>query len=409
MKNLIDTALLFLFFLIQITCFSQVSLTYSLNGNFEENQNLHNDLIPLNNDNGENGFFGELLVPSTTCPDTFSVDGYYFYDNAGLEFENNQFIDCEYSIQFTFNVSDFSGPEGWVRLLNFTPNDDNGIYINISNLTNGTLEFWPNGTVGTTGFFNTIDLYQFVMTRTCNGLVNIYINGEFFASYDDSGSSLYLINPSDDVIVFFQDDPQVGNEASPGWVKNITISNYPLSTATILQEWEDFCDILQEIDCAGVANGTSVIDDCGICLEPTDPTFNQSCVDCVGVANGTSVIDDCGICLESTDPNFNQSCKEENLIYIPNAFSPNDDGYNDKFQVFKNHEINAQVNQYLIFNRWGDLVFEAKNFDINSNSNWWNGEFRGKKVNAGIYVYYIEIEFEDGDLKKYMGDLTIVK
>jgi hypothetical protein len=64
------------------------------------------------------------------------------------------------------------------------------------------------------------------------------------------------------------------------------------------------------VDCAGGLNGTAIYDQCGECLEPTDPNFNQSCADCAGTPNGVAIFDDCGECLEPTDPNFNQSCAD---------------------------------------------------------------------------------------------------
>ncbi|MFK7775260.1 MAG: SBBP repeat-containing protein, partial [Saprospiraceae bacterium] len=63
-------------------------------------------------------------------------------------------------------------------------------------------------------------------------------------------------------------------------------------------------------DCAGVINGNAVLDSCGVCLVPTDPNFNQNCTDCAGVINGNSILDSCGVCLVPTDPNFNQNCTD---------------------------------------------------------------------------------------------------
>ncbi len=163
------------------------------------------------------------------------------------------------------------------------------------------------------------------------------------------------------------------------------------------------------IDCEGTPNGIAVIDDCRECYEPTDPNFNQSCADCEGSPDGTAVVDDCGECLETNDPNFNQSCNDKNQVYIPNAFSPNDDGLNDRFQVFKKQATDAKVNRYLIFNRWGELIFESKRFEFNSNINWWNGEYKGQRVSTGVYVYVIEIEFQNDEIRKYRGGVTIVK
>ena len=69
-------------------------------------------------------------------------------------------------------------------------------------------------------------------------------------------------------------------------------------------------------------------------------------------------------------------------IYVPNAFSPNDDGYNDGFQI-----IHCPVQNYVmrIYNRWGEKVFETNDPDAT-----WNGLHRGKDAPVGVYVYYIQ-------------------
>ena len=55
------------------------------------------------------------------------------------------------------------------------------------------------------------------------------------------------------------------------------------------------------LGCDGSPNSGFFDDACGICLEPSNPLFNQSCVDCAGVPNGLSTTDVCGLCLEPTD------------------------------------------------------------------------------------------------------------
>lgn len=163
------------------------------------------------------------------------------------------------------------------------------------------------------------------------------------------------------------------------------------------------------IDCAGTTNGTAVIDDCGECLEPSDPNFNLSCFDCAGTLNGTAVIDDCELCLEPSDPNFNLSCAEEPGIYIPNSFSPNGDGINDRFQIFRGEGMDAQIKSYLIFNRWGGLIYELNDLEFNYFVNWWDGNYKGQRMQSGIYVYYIEIEFQNKTIRKYEGDINLIK
>ncbi len=160
-------------------------------------------------------------------------------------------------------------------------------------------------------------------------------------------------------------------------------------------------------DCLGTIDGTAILDSCGVCLEPNDPTFNLSCIDCAGTLNGLAVIDLCEECLLPDDPNFNLSCSEDNKVYIPNVFSPDDDGINDKFEIFRNQEVNAQILTYRIFDRWGSLIHESTNFDFGSNSNWWNGEFKGEKLRPGVYIYYIMVEFQNKEVKEYSGDISI--
>ena len=162
-------------------------------------------------------------------------------------------------------------------------------------------------------------------------------------------------------------------------------------------------------DCLGVINGTAIYDECGECLQLIDPDFNQSCADCNGVPNGTAVLDECGACLETTDPNFNLSCIHEFDLFVPNVFSPNGDGVNDVFKVYNNIDLASQINIFSIFDRWGDLVYQVKNQPYHDEAFWWDGTFGEKKVEVGVYMYFIELEFENGTTKIFTGSITLVK
>jgi len=386
---------------------AQETITFGLTDDFQENNNQHPNLVPLPNDSGQTGTFGLFEIPTSTCPEELDVGGYYFEDNAGLSFDNDDFIQCAYTIEFTFNLESFAGPQNWVRLLNVTPDTDNGIYIIITNgPSNGTLEFYPNGTVGEIDFFNTVDLYQFVLTRSCAGLINIYVNGIFFATYDDSLFEEYVIGNGNDILHFFRDDMVVPQEASPGWVKNIRISDYERTPQMVVDDWTIFCDSLSDADCVGVVGGGSILDDCGECLNPDDPLFNQSCADCAGIANGEAIIDECGKCLEVSDPNFGKSCLEE--IIFPNVFSPNDDGINDEFSLILSEDSEAIISTYSIYDRWGNLIFNRNSMQPNTDPDWWRGEYNGRKVPSGLYVYVVEIEYSSGQRAKFLGDISVI-
>ncbi|MFT6019674.1 MAG: gliding motility-associated-like protein [Saprospiraceae bacterium] len=95
-------------------------------------------------------------------------------------------------------------------------------------------------------------------------------------------------------------------------------------------------------------------------------------------------------------------------VYIPNAFSPNGDGYNDFFYVNAGPEV-ARVNSFRIYNRWGAAIYEMTDIPANDVRNGWDGRFKGENVENGVYIYVAEIEFIDGELLEYEGDVTVVK
>ena len=253
MKTKISGRIYFLstLFLVAGFCsFSQVTYTYQLSGDFHSQPPSGYDLIQIPNNSGDSGMFLQRTVPASTCGHQGTANGYFFHDDAGLQFNNPAgFIEQSYSIAFNFQIDEFISPPSWVRLLSFTHTDDVGIYIKLTNPpNNGTLEFWPNGTVGTWDFFTTIDFYQLILVRDNAGTIKIYVNGSEFGTYDDSQTQQYVPQPPGNYIIWFRDDPSVlEGEASPGFVQNIIIANYAWTSATISEIWERFCSSLMDI------------------------------------------------------------------------------------------------------------------------------------------------------------------
>ena len=95
-------------------------------------------------------------------------------------------------------------------------------------------------------------------------------------------------------------------------------------------------------------------------------------------------------------------------VFIPNAFSPNGDGFNDYFTIYGGIDVEEIVN-FQVYNRWGDVVFSKKNFQPNDNLIGWDGFFNGKNVNNGVYIFSVEILFKDGLKEMYSGDVTITE
>ena len=96
-------------------------------------------------------------------------------------------------------------------------------------------------------------------------------------------------------------------------------------------------------------------------------------------------------------------------IFIPNIFSPNGDDRNDYFGVFNGVGV-KMINFVRIFDRWGEMMFTKNKILPNTDiTQGWDGTFRGKTVENGVYVYIIEVEFEDGQKLLYRGDVTVVR
>ncbi len=96
-------------------------------------------------------------------------------------------------------------------------------------------------------------------------------------------------------------------------------------------------------------------------------------------------------------------------VFIPNAFSPNDDGTNDKFMIFANNEKIKQINTFQVYDRWGEQIYLAENFDPNDPAFGWDGTLNEEKLNPAVFVYFAEIEFIDGVTILYKGDVTLAK
>lgn len=96
-------------------------------------------------------------------------------------------------------------------------------------------------------------------------------------------------------------------------------------------------------------------------------------------------------------------------IFIPNAFSPNGDGANDVFLIFARAESVEKVRSFYIFNRWGEQVFQAFGFPPNDPRYGWDGAFRGEPMNPAVFSYFAEVEFVDGSVELFKGDVQLVK
>jgi gliding motility-associated-like protein len=106
-----------------------------------------------------------------------------------------------------------------------------------------------------------------------------------------------------------------------------------------------------------------------------DPTLyiDSSCFVWVEVSNK------CGIASDSIEITYDEC---EKIIYVPNAFTPNNDQINDYFYPYVK---NVETYTFRVFNRWGDLVFES-----NEPLEGWNGRYQNEDCPQDVYVWTVQ-------------------
>jgi gliding motility-associated-like protein len=96
-------------------------------------------------------------------------------------------------------------------------------------------------------------------------------------------------------------------------------------------------------------------------------------------------------------------------VYIPNAFTPNDDGQNDTFRPYFGLGV-KKLSLMRVFDRWGVEVFTLIDVPANDISLYgWNGSLNGQSYNPGVFVYFMDIEYLDGNKDFFKGDVTLIR
>lgn len=154
--------------------------------------------------------------------------------------------------------------------------------------------------------------------------------------------------------------------------------NYP--AADITYDWMPGCDTCGSI----------------YVLNPTTTTMVNISID----ANGCDADDRLLILVRKNEP-----------VFVPTVFSPNGDNVNDVLNIYIG-EFVKEIKSFQIYDRWGELMHTRTNF-VPTNQTYddsaWDGTLNGKSCGAGVYVYFIEVEFQDGRIEMYKGDITLTR
>jgi gliding motility-associated-like protein len=102
-------------------------------------------------------------------------------------------------------------------------------------------------------------------------------------------------------------------------------------------------------------------------------------------------------------------------IFIPSAFSPNGDGFNDVFTIFAGADV-KEVLELKVFNRWGGLAYSSTGLGAGNppntaskNSPGWDGTTGGKAADTGVYTYMARVLFDDGKDRLLKGSVVLLR
>ena len=113
-------------------------------------------------------------------------------------------------------------------------------------------------------------------------------------------------------------------------------------------------------------------------------------------------------CFDTDEVTINVEISRD--VYIPNAFTPDDSGFNDRFLIRSNNPGVVEVLEFKIFDRYGAILFEAFDFQPNDYDYGWDGNTAADEpVQPGIYTYYALIEYYDGEEVLWEGKILLIR
>lgn len=139
-----------------------------------------------------------------------------------------------------------------------------------------------------------------------------------------------------------------------------------------------------------------------------------NCIDPVVVAPGTTTYEliltdqfGCTVSDEVTVTVINTR-----PVFAPNVFSPNEDGINDVFSLIGNTLAVVSIQEFVVFDRWGNKVYEAFNLPPADGSQGWDGRINGKPAQTGVYTWMAKILYIDnldGEGEYLGGEVTLLR
>ncbi|MDG0973081.1 MAG: gliding motility-associated C-terminal domain-containing protein [Crocinitomicaceae bacterium] len=96
---------------------------------------------------------------------------------------------------------------------------------------------------------------------------------------------------------------------------------------------------------------------------------------------------------------------EDLILYVPNTFTPDDDEFNQYFTPVLASGYNSYTYEFLIFNRWGELIFETDIIGLG-----WDGKYNDNAVKDGTYIWKIRVSNKyDAERHEFVGHVNVLR
>jgi len=195
----------------------------------------------------------------------------------------------------------------------------------------------------------------------------------------------------------------IGQKSCFSDTEQVTVVVNPIPTVSLGADQTIFAGSSTQL----YANGTNIL------TYAWTPGNDLSCNDCpspVAMPKKTTTytvnVTGAGGCKAQDDITISVKC-ETSQIFVPNTFTPNGDGLNDRF--YPSGKGISAIKRFSVYNRWGELVYQMDNMPLNDPTIGWDGSYKGMQAKPDVFVYIISATCETGDPIEIKGDVSLVR
>jgi gliding motility-associated-like protein len=378
--------------------------------------NLSDVNSPLPIFTGSSSASYQLLVQHDVCTDTLSLD--VIVPQLELILPNDTSLCVPNNVDLTAVINPVNGSLIWSASNDFSsPLNSNTQDLSISVFVSGIQTYYAQLTASNCTVEDSVSVFMVGDQAT--------IQGDFTACYGDT-ISLSVLNPNPAFNYQWQSNAQVlsGQGTSSIDVIITNATEVSVSAATLSGCFaQDTIQVAVSALNASTINATAspavVLAGTNVQLtaSPVNAGYSYTWTPSLGLNNPNIYNPTAFVEMTST---YNVTvadgeCVQQDsvtvrvvdficgrpTVYIPNAFTPNLDQANEWLYVRGNFITELD---FKLFDRWGELVFETQDQGVG-----WNGYFKGKKVDPAVFVYYMRVVCEGGEIYFEEGNITVLE